>query len=98
MARELERKGARLSLTPESPALDYLWLQVLFFEKEIFFRGLEDSKRGREPEAAEETVSCQTAVSTVTSVPISICEKAKIGILKSIWLIWTQPRFHWGLV
>ena len=60
MARELERKGTRLSLTPESPVLDYLWLQVLFFEKEIFFRGQEDSKRGREPEAAKETVSCQT--------------------------------------
>ena len=29
---------------------------------------------------------------------LSICEKAKIGILKSIWLIWTQPRFHWGMV
>ena len=96
MARELERKGTWLSLTPESPVFDYLWLQVLFFEREIFSGRRQTKERARG--GWRDCVLPDPFSPLSQASRLSICEKAKIGILKSIWLIWTQPRFHWGMV
>lgn len=67
MARELERKGTWLSLTPESPVFDYLWLQVLFSEREIFFR--KTANEGESQRWLKRLCPARPILSTVTSVP-----------------------------
>lgn len=85
------RKGIQLLLTPDSLCLDYLWLQVPFFEKESSCR----CRGGREPEAAEETILFQTLCLHYYEHPDFTFVKYRF--LSPFGEIGHNTDFHWGM-